>query len=120
MKKLLLALIYLATLGTTHASDYTKGLSIWFDKPNNLDKRAIWFGCRPDLWAGEKYPELPAGGVTNPDQNWESTSLPIGNGSIGANIMGSIEAERITFLKYSNRRQHHVKCLVRLAKVFFL
>ena len=97
MKKLLLALIYLATLGTAHASDYTKGLSIWFDKPNNLDKRAIWFGSRPDLWAGEKYPELPAGGVTNPDQNWESTSLPIGNGSIGANIMGSIEAERITF-----------------------
>lgn len=97
MKKLLLALIYLATLGTAHASDYTKEFSIWFDKPNNLDKRAIWFGSRPDLWAGEKYPELPAGGVTNPDQNWESTSLPIGNGSIGANIMGSIEAERITF-----------------------
>ena len=33
----------------------------------------------------------------NPDANWESQSLPIGNGSIGANIMGSIEAERITF-----------------------
>ncbi len=32
-----------------------------------------------------------------PDANWESQSLPIGNGSIGANIMGSIEAERITF-----------------------
>ena len=27
---------------------------------------------------------------------WESRSLPIGNGSLGANIMGSISAERIT------------------------
>ena len=31
------------------------------------------------------------------DASWESQSLPIGNGSIGANILGSIEAERITF-----------------------
>jgi hypothetical protein len=29
--------------------------------------------------------------------SWESQSLPIGNGSLGANIMGSVEAERITF-----------------------
>ena len=27
----------------------------------------------------------------NPDAAWESQSLPIGNGSIGANIMGSVE-----------------------------
>ncbi len=31
------------------------------------------------------------------DASWESQSLPIGNGSIGANILGSVEAERITF-----------------------
>ena len=30
------------------------------------------------------------------DKTWESRSLPIGNGSLGANIMGSISAERIT------------------------
>ena len=35
--------------------------------------------------------------ATNPDAGWESQSLPIGNGSLGANIMGSVEAERITF-----------------------
>ena len=97
MKKLFLAVACLAAWGTLQAADYTRGLSVWFDKPNNLDNRAVWFGSRPDLWAGEKHPEIPAGGAVNPDQAWESTSLPIGNGSIGANIMGSVEAERITF-----------------------
>lgn len=37
------------------------------------------------------------GGNTNLDKYWEHTTLPIGNGSIGANIYGSIETERITF-----------------------
>lgn len=97
MRKLFVSVACLAMLASVQAADYTKGLSVWFDTPNNLDKRAIWFGSRPDLWAGEKHPELPAGGAVNPDQQWESTSLPIGNGSIGANIMGSVEAERITF-----------------------
>ena len=96
-KTLLLVAGFMGALAGAQATDYTKGLSVWFDKPNNLDKRAVWFGSRPDLWAGEKHPELPAGGAVNPDQEWESTSLPIGNGSIGANIMGSVEAERITF-----------------------
>lgn len=30
------------------------------------------------------------------DPEWESKSLPIGNGSIGANVFGSVQAERIT------------------------
>ena len=30
------------------------------------------------------------------DSEWESRSLPLGNGSIGANVLGSIQAERIT------------------------
>lgn len=98
MKKQILALIAcLGAIFTTQADDYTKGLSIWFDRPNNLDRRAVWFGGRPELWAEKKLPELYAGGGVNADPAWESTSLPIGNGSIGANIMGSIEAERITF-----------------------
>jgi len=62
--------------------DYTQGLSIWFDTPNGLDNRAIW---------------LRASGLgNNPDKAWENSSLPIGNGSLGANILGSISAERIT------------------------
>lgn len=32
----------------------------------------------------------------NPDPAWESRSLPLGNGSLGANILGSVSAERIT------------------------
>ena len=27
-------------------TDYTKGLSIWFDTPNTLEKRAIWYNGR--------------------------------------------------------------------------
>lgn len=63
-------------------TDYTKGLSIWFDTPNNLEGRAIWL--RAD------------GSGHNADPKWETSSLPIGNGSLGANVMGSVAAERIT------------------------
>ena len=63
-------------------TDYTRGLSIWFDTPNSLDGRAIWL--RAD------------GSGMNPDREWENASLPIGNGSLGANILGSVSAERIT------------------------
>ena len=63
-------------------TDYTRGLSIWFDPPNSLDGRAIWL--RAD------------GSGMNPDREWENASLPIGNGSLGANILGSVAAERIT------------------------
>lgn len=63
-------------------TDYTRGLSIWFDTPNSLDGRAIWL--RAD------------GSGMNPDKEWENASLPIGNGSLGANILGSVAAERIT------------------------
>ena len=63
-------------------TDYTRGLSIWFDTPNSLDGRAIWL--RAD------------GSGMNPDREWENASLPIGNGSLGANILGSGAAERIT------------------------
>ena len=85
MKKLQSFFIYMffslsaSAIGTT---DYTQGLSIWFDTPNNLDGQAIW---------------LRASGLrANPDRAWESRSLPIGNGSLGANILGSVAAERIT------------------------
>lgn len=63
-------------------TDYTRGLSIWFDTPNSLDGRSIWL--RAD------------GSGMNPDREWENASLPIGNGSLGANILGSVAAERIT------------------------
>lgn len=78
-------------------TDYTKGLSIWFDTPNTLKGYAVWYGGKPDMWKGENKPETAGSTASNPDAAWESQSLPVGNGSLGANIMGSIEAERITF-----------------------
>lgn len=49
---------------------------ICFDTPTSLRQSPAWSG-------GE-------------DSEWESKSLPLGNGSIGANVLGSIPAERIT------------------------
>ena len=84
-------------IGISAQNDYTKGLSVWFDQPTTLQGRCIWYGGRPDLWQGKGKPEWAGDANYNADKEWESQSLPIGNGSIGANIMGSLEAERITF-----------------------
>jgi alpha-L-fucosidase 2 len=62
---------------SAQTTDYTAGLSIYFDKPLSMDGMASWYNNSADV-------------------NWERASLPIGNGSIGGNIMGSIAAERIT------------------------
>ena len=90
------AVAALLALSAQAQTDYTQGLSVWFDKPTTLNGRQVWYGGRPDLWQGKGKPEWAGDGAYNPDQEWESKSLPIGNGSIGANIMGSLEAERIT------------------------
>ena len=98
MKRLitLCATVALA-LSTQAQTDYTRGLSVWFDQPTTLNGNQIWYGGRPDLWKGKEKPEWAGDGNYNADKEWESQSLPIGNGSIGANILGSLEAERITF-----------------------
>ena len=85
MKKLcflIFCTLFSLTASSIETVDYTQGLSIWFDTPNNLDGQAVWLRA--------------SGTGANPDKTWESRSLPIGNGSLGANIMGSISAERIT------------------------
>ena len=74
----LFCILFTFLTGHAESIEYTKGLSIWFDTPNTLEGQAIWHGRKSDT-------------------SWESQSLPIGNGSIGANILGSVEAERITF-----------------------
>ncbi|MBQ5627018.1 MAG: glycoside hydrolase N-terminal domain-containing protein [Bacteroidaceae bacterium] len=88
--------LLLCAVGINAQDNYINGQSIWFDKPTTLNGRAIWYGGRPDLWKGKEKPEWAGDAAYNADQEWESYSLPIGNGSIGANIMGSLEAERIT------------------------
>ena len=97
MKKVFQLAILVCAALSAHATDYTRGLSIWFDKPITLENKAIWFGNTPEMWKGENKPESAGDTAQNPDADWESQSLPIGNGSLGANIMGSVEAERITF-----------------------
>ena len=78
------------------AQKYTP-LGYWFDQPTTMRGQAIWYGGHPEQWTNGKKPISAGDTATNPDSDWESQSLPIGNGSLGANVLGSIEAERITF-----------------------
>ena len=71
-------------------------LYYWFDNPTTLNGKTVWYGGNPELWKNKK-PISAGDRAKNPDAEWESASLPIENGSIGANILGSIEAERVTF-----------------------
>lgn len=90
MKKLLLILTCLYSPLSGQADNQTHSpLSIWFDTPNPSVHAPVWQGASSLITCG--------GGSSNLDPNWENYSLPIGNGSIGANIMGSIRTERITF-----------------------
>lgn len=69
---------------------------IWFDTPTSTAGRAAWYGGHPERFADGRKP-IDAGGFNgNPDPEWERRSLPIGNGSIGANVMGSVATERLT------------------------
>lgn len=71
-------------------------LVVWFDKPCSLKGRAAWNvnkaltveNGRKCVWSGR------ARGQADPE--WEENSLPLGNGSIGANLMGSVSVERLT------------------------
>lgn len=69
--------------------------TIWFDTPTSLDGREVWKKAIPKN-APADYKPVDAGSGYNDDREWEQRSLPIGNGSIGANVMGSIETERFT------------------------
>ncbi len=65
-----------------------RSFSIWFDKPyENVD--------HPAWGSGKPSPTL--GGGANTEKEWENSTLPIGNGSIGANVFGSVSTERFTF-----------------------
>ena len=63
--------------------DTENTLEIWFDEPT--DEGTIEPGM-----AG-------AFDTTEEDNIWQQLTLPIGNGSIGANIYGNVQEERLTF-----------------------
>ena len=78
MKKLyLISAVFAATTLQAQTTDLTKGLSIWFDKPCQLTGAGSFYNY-------------------SADRDWEERSLPIGNGSFGGNVFGSIAAERVT------------------------
>ncbi len=64
--------------------DFTKGNAIWFETPTSSTQGAA-------IWNTNDF----STSSTNPDQIWEQQSLPIGNGSFGGNILGSVKRERI-------------------------
>lgn len=89
------------------SSTMTKGqqkLYYWFDTPTTLRGQKVWYEgyrerCadgRQDERTNRRKPVAAGDAAVNPDPEWESQSIPLGNGSIGANVMGSVAAERIT------------------------
>lgn len=58
--------------------------NIWFDKPtpDGLGEKA---------WLVNDFSAT----IKNPDSNWESASIPVGNGSVGATVLGAVGRERI-------------------------
>lgn len=90
MKKLLLLITSLYFPLSGYADEHSQAsMRIWFDIPNPSVANPVWNGASSLSTCGD--------GPANLDPNWENYSLPIGNGNIGANIMGSIQTERITF-----------------------
>ena len=75
--------------GKRRAADYapfkdlTRGHAIWFDTPTRSDA--------PPAWTINDFSAT----ARNADQEWERQSLPIGNGRMGASVMGSVARERI-------------------------
>ena len=63
---------------------------VWFDKPCQSSPYPAW-------GAGEDISPSAGDRMQNCDWEWEHTSLPVGNGSLGANIFGSVAEERLTF-----------------------
>lgn len=90
-KKLLLLMTCIGQSFIAYTNAFPFGNNtIWFDKPNPSAVSPAWGYFDNLIVAGAKAQK-------NKDVYWENLSLPIGNGSIGANIIGSVETERITF-----------------------
>ena len=70
--------------------------TVWFDEPTSFAGHAIWTQEIPQ-GAPADYKPVNAGEQNwNRDREWEQRSLPLGNGSLGTNVMGSIATERYT------------------------
>ena len=83
----LLTILALAATACSNAgpdiNDYATGNVIWFDTPTSSEVSQPWL--INDFSAT----------ITNPDPEWERNSLPIGNGSFGGAVLGSVARERV-------------------------
>ncbi len=91
MKSTLLPLLLLCAPSVATAQN-----TVWFDTPTTLNGRECWYGGHPENFTGGKKPVSAGEGAANADHEWEYASLPLGNGSIGCNVMGSVATERYT------------------------
>lgn len=69
---------------------------IWFDKPTSMQGSQPWYGGHPENFQNGTKPQGAGDSMQNYDAEWERQSLPLGNGSIGCNVMGSVATERYT------------------------
>ena len=91
MKHILLTALATIATATMHAQN-----TIWFSEPTTLEGRAIWYGGHPERYSKSNKPINAGDAAQNSDREWEYRSLPLGNGSIGCNVMGSVSVERYT------------------------
>lgn len=71
--------------------------TIYGAKKNEKNRNQIWFDSAPSSTTGAgawKQNDFSTSAV-NPDPNWERKSFPIGNGSFGAAVLGSVNRERL-------------------------
>lgn len=91
MKHLLLTSLFTLSAAAAQAQHV-----VWFDEPTSLRGSECWWGGHPEKFNKDKKPINAGEGAQNADPEWERRSLPLGNGSIGCNVMGSIATERYT------------------------
>lgn len=84
--KNLLRSLLLSTISLSLYAQSTQ--EIWFDTPAPLASTPPWGKGQPAVDMGSAH--------QNTEPFWENSTLPIGNGSIGANIFGSITTERFS------------------------
>ena len=103
IKDLTLSLLVLAGLAllphTALGQPHQPPLQIRFNTPTTLLGACPWYYGRPEGYTGK----VPIGftDAAKADPYYETASLPIGNGNIGASIFGAITTERVSLNEIS-------------------
>ena len=88
--------LLLTSLLALAASAQAQTNEVWFDQPTSLRGQQCWWGGNKSQANNGQKPVRAGDSAVNSDHEWEYRSLPLGNGSIGCNVMGSITTERYT------------------------